>query len=132
MPLAGLDECNSDGPITIYVQIYDEVMRARVEELRAAYSATRSVQFAGIENVANTSAARGSKEPARWHDPTLLVHRPADTDCANAMAEHLQKQLQTLYGQQPTIRVRGLPSSFHSTRHALELWLPPVEKAAAK
>jgi hypothetical protein len=108
--------CKTDaGPITIYVQIYDEMMRARIEEWRAAYVAIDSVRLAGIENVTNTSAARGAKEPARWHDPTLLVHLPADTACANALAGYLQK-----------------PPSFHDTRRALELWLPPAEKAAAK
>jgi hypothetical protein len=119
-------------PITIYVQIYDEVMRARIEEWRTAYVTIDSVRLAGIENVTNTSAARGAKAPARWHDPTLLVHLPADTACANAVAGYLQKPLQTLYGKQANIRVRGLPPSFQDTRRALELWLPPAEKAAAK
>jgi hypothetical protein len=119
-------------PITIYVQIYDEVMRARIEEWRAAYTAIDSVRLAGIENVTNTSAARGAKEPARWHDPTLLVHLPVDTACANAVAGYLQKPLRTLYGQPVNIRVRGLPPSFQDTRRALELWLPPAEKAASK
>ena len=116
----------------MYVQIYDEMMRARIEEWRAAYVAVDSVRLAGIENVTNTSAARGAKEPARWHDPTLLVHLAADTACANAVAAYLQKPLQTLYGKQVQIRVRGLPPSFQDTRRALELWLPPAEKAAAK
>jgi hypothetical protein len=126
-----LAKCKADGtPITIYVQIYDEVMRARVEELRTIY-ATDSVRFAGIENVTSTSAARDAKQPARWRDPTLLVHRPADTDCANAVAEYLKGPLGSLYPD-VNVRVRGLPPSFHSTLHALELWLPPAEKAAAK
>ncbi len=124
--------CRSDGPVTIYVQIYDEVMRARVEEMRKTYGNTDAVSFAGIENVASTSLARGAKEPSRWHEPTLLVHRPADSDCANAVADYLQLPLRALYGKDVKIRVRGLPPSFHSTRHVLELWLPPVEKAAAK
>ena len=128
----GLATCESGGAVTIYLQIYDELMRARVEEMRSNYGKSGEVSFAGIENVANTSLARGAKEPARWHEPTLLVHRPADTDCANAVADYLQLPLQSLYGKDVKIRVRSLPPSFHSTRHVLELWLPPTQVAAAR
>ena len=131
-PGVGIDVCKSDGPITIYVQIYDEVMRARVEEIRSGFGHVDAVRFAGIENVAATSAARGAKQPARWHEPTLLVHRSTDTQCANAVAQDLKAPLLKLYAPDANIRVRSLPPSFQSTRHVLELWLPPVEKAAAK
>lgn len=131
-PPPGLDKCKTDGPVTVYVQIYDEVMRARLEDLRTAYANIDTFRFAGIENVASTTAARGAKEPARWHEPTLLVHRSADLDCANAVADFLQQPLRALYTPEVKIRVRGLPPSFNSTRHVLELWLPPNEVKAAK
>jgi hypothetical protein len=129
--LPSLEVCKPDGPVTVYVQIYDEVMRARVEQLRNDFGHADAVRFAGIENVASTSLARGAKEPARWHEPTLLVHRPADTDCANAVAENLKAPLLKLYAPGVKIRVRRLPPSFQSTSHVLELWLPPVASPAA-
>jgi hypothetical protein len=129
----GLAVCKSDGAaVTIYVQIYDEVMRSRAENMRKDYGVSGTLSFAGIENVTNTSLARGAKEPSRWREPTLLVHRSADTDCANAVADFLQLPLRALYGTNVKIRVRGLPPSFQSTRHVLELWLPPIPPPAAK
>jgi hypothetical protein len=130
----GFDSCVVDGkPVTVFVQIYDEVMRSQVDKARQLIDSSY-VRFAGIENVVRTAASRGTKIAAQWRQPTLIMHRPEDVDCARAVAHGLAGFVTGLYrpGSDPQIRVRGLPPSFKSDRHVLELWLPAEEPLAAK
>jgi hypothetical protein len=127
------DSCVVDGqPITVFVQIYDEVMRSHVEKVRGLIDHSQ-VRFAGIENVTRSAASRGEKIAAQWRQPTLIMHRESDAGCARAVARGLGDFVAGLYGpgNDTQIRVRSLPPSFKSDRHVLELWLPPDAPLAA-
>ncbi|HEY8010056.1 MAG TPA: hypothetical protein VIE67_03570 [Rudaea sp.] len=128
-------------PLTLYIQIYDEGMRANAEGIGQKLKGMAPdqdienfVRVARVENVVDSANLRGKKPATAWPQPTLIVHRPEqDMPCATVLATQLNTILRPPYPKSgdSLVDVRKLPASFNSTRHVFELWLPPV-KAAVK
>jgi len=120
------DACVNDEskPMTLYVQVYDEATRLRAQELIAADERfARAVAIPEVENVVATAGRRKQAPPARWSQPTLLVHRPSEADdhaCARALSTVLTDWL-------PEVQVKNLPPSVVSHRRVIELWIPPLD-----
>ena len=117
----------------MYIQIYDERTRHVADGVRGILKKSAAVVVPQIENVVTAAQARGSRIPIAWKAPTLLVHRPdKDMQCASAITSATSEAIRSNYPAM-SLQIRDLPASFKSTRHVLELWLPPpasTEEAA--
>lgn len=114
-------------PVRVYVQVYDEVARARMN--RIGWDAIwPRVSMPGIENVAITAFARNAQPPEPHPVPTLIVHRyQRDRACAEALADWLAEQPEIADAGMPrtSFRVRALPKGFKAQDGVIELWWPP-------
>jgi len=109
--------------VTLYTQVYDEDTRQAVVGRFQALpmKSEERTRIPAVENVVRSAERRGVAAPARWRKPTLLVHDPADRECAEAFVAEAGGRL-----LKPGIEIsiRPLPSSLKATPRVIELWLP--------
>lgn len=139
-PQAALDKaCRSlDGPVQLYIQVYDEPTRVEARALRRAWQAMDPMLLSvpSVENVVRTAALRDARPPVPWPQPTLLVHRGdsvQDLGCAAVLRDQVRR---AWYPSAPTtgeVWVRKLPNDGGKPRErVIELWLPPKDAPRAQ
>jgi len=123
--------CEGGTPVTVYIQIYDEPTRALAEKARAALKGQCNIVVTPVENVTSSAQVRGTAVPFAWKAPTMIAHLPNDDSGAvKTIVDHVAPVVQRAYGDKTELQTRRLPSSISSTRHVVELWLPPTQKPA--
>ncbi len=130
---SSLQSCErADGRSTLYIQIYSENSRMAATRLRQALQPEEGAPLlvAPIENVVRNAELRQQRPPVPWPNPTLVLHDPASGDCARAIAARIGTPWLTETGAS-RVRLRSLPASLQARPGVLELWLPPVDAAAA-
>ncbi len=118
---------------TLYLHIYDEASRLPATLLRQALNpdSASPLMVAPIENVTRSADLRQERRPVPWPRPTLVIHDPSSRDCARAIARYVGAPW-VVPGQADRAWVRDLPRSLLGTPGVIELWLPPVQAAAAE
>jgi hypothetical protein len=126
-----------EGPVTLYVQVYDEVSRTVAEALRQQVQKQidetgLTLQVAPVENVARTAQLRQQRRPVPWAQATFVLHdRQGTAPCAWALARLLGEPWVPKGQAMTKVWVRELPGSLKARPGVIELWLPPVAAKSA-
>ncbi|RDZ29404.1 hypothetical protein [Lysobacter silvisoli] len=116
-------------PVTVYVQVYNDDTRRRVQALPWS-QLQPGASMPGVENVVRSARARNADAPQSYAAPTLIVHRMDDQGlCASALKDWLAPQLAGWYASTPEIELRKLPGAFKPNERVIELWLPNATSA---
>lgn len=112
--------------VTLYVQVYDQQSKLIAQSVQWDNA---GVQMPGVEDVTAKALAANRRAPFVWPQPTLVVHRGEETECAKQLGSWLATQLPQFYDASSThssIDIRKLPDSYKSRSPIIELWLPPA------
>jgi hypothetical protein len=110
--------------VRLFTQVYDETGRVAAQQwLDLVRRAEPQVSTPPIENVRRSAAIAGQRPMVPWRRPTMVVHRPGEWDCAQAIARALAPKAPL-----DTLRVRLLPNTLTPQPGVIELWLPPMEE----
>ena len=128
-PAPALPQDCAGRKVRVFAHVFDEASRGTLDAF--AWNGLRPVvALQGVENVAMTAAARGTRVPNAHPVPTLVWHQADDAPCAQALGQWVAGQAGLDAAQQ--VRVRPLPKGFRGQRGVIELWWPPARDAAAR
>ena len=114
--------------VRVFAHVFDEASRGTLDAF-AWTGLPPGVALQGVENVAMTAAARGTRVPSAHPVTTLVWHQADDAPCARDLGLWVAREA----GLDATqVRVRPLPKGFRGQPGVIELWWPPSRDAAAR